>query len=254
MQKSKGFFSHDPKEKLKRKRDPFPRLSSLVKNYFVGGILVATPFAITIWLVAGFLQWIWSLYDWLPDSLQAEALADSPVAIALIEAGFTAAILVLLILGISTLGWISKQVLGQQFLNWISLLIQRIPVIRGIYSALDQLFKTFSSGKSSQFSRVVYVEYPRKESWALAFVTGPVTLPNAPKKHLNLYIPTTPNPTSGFHLIVPESQVVDSGLTVEEAFRTIISLGIVQPEGHSQKSNPPSGSGVPPNKTASPES
>ncbi len=76
---------------------------------------------------------------------------------------------------------------------------------------------------------MVYIEYPRKGCWALAFVTGKAGGPNAPANHLNVYVPTTPNPTSGFHLIVPEAEVRESQMKVEDAFKTILSLGIAQP-------------------------
>ena len=91
-----------------------------------------------------------------------------------------------------------------------------------------------AAGDKKQFSRVVYVEYPRKGSWALAFVTGSARNPTGISgDFLNVYVPTTPNPTSGFHLVVSESEVRDSHLSVEEAFSTILSLGIAQPDAKS---------------------
>ncbi len=101
-------------------------------------------------------------------------------------------------------------------------------MVRSVYSALDQLLRTLAAGGGKQFNRVVYVEYPRKGIWALAFVTGPAREKHIPEGHLNIYIPTTPNPTSGFHLIVSEADVRESGMTVEHAFKTILSLGIAQ--------------------------
>jgi uncharacterized membrane protein len=102
-------------------------------------------------------------------------------------------------------------------------------VIRGVYSALDQLLRTLANGGGQQFNRVVYIEYPRKGLLAIAFVTGPARGPAVPPGHLNVYVPTTPNPTSGFHLIVPENEVRESLLKVEDAFKTILSLGLAQP-------------------------
>ena len=126
------------------------------------------------------------------------------------------------------LGWISQQVIGAQFLRLVSRWIERIPVIRSIYSSLNQLLKTMASGDKSQFNRVVYLEYPRKGVWALGFVTSAARPIDPGERFLNVYVPTTPNPTSGFHLIVNEREVRDSHLSVEEAFKTILSLGIAQ--------------------------
>jgi uncharacterized membrane protein len=156
----------------------------------------------------------------LPESLRPENSAMSLV--------ITIGMALMLAILVSLLGWISKQYIGKKTLLGIEYLIQRIPVIRSIYSALDQLLKTLAAGGGQQFSRVVYLEYPRKGIWALAFVTGPAHGPNVPPRHLNVYVPTTPNPTSGFHLIVPEDDVRDSHMKVEDAFKTILSLGIAQ--------------------------
>jgi uncharacterized membrane protein len=134
-------------------------------------------------------------------------------------------------LGISFLGWVSKQYLGQKILELIAFLIQRIPVVRTVYSALDQLLKTVAAGGGKQFSRVVYVEFPRAGCWTLAFVTGRAKVPGSNSPHLNVFVPATPNPTSGFYLIVAEQDVREAGMSVEEAFKAILSLGIAsQPQ------------------------
>jgi uncharacterized membrane protein len=142
-----------------------------------------------------------------------------------------------LALTISFTGWISKQLLGKKILDFFEHIIQRIPVLRSIYVALEQLLKTMAQSDSRQFSRVIYLEYPRKGVWALAFVTGKAREPSIPENHVNVYVPTTPNPTSGFHLIVPESEIRDSNMSVEEAFRTILSLGIAQSSLHANRSS-----------------
>lgn len=197
-----------------------PKLGALLRSHFFTGLLVAAPIGVIVWIAMAAGRALWNLNELLPDHWQQE----NPV--------FNAAVSLALALGacvlISFLGWISTQYLGQKILETVAALIERIPVLRSVYSALDQLLKTVGTGKGQQFSRVVYVEYPRKGCWALAFVTGPARGPNAPGQHLNVYVPTTPNPTSGFHLIVPENEVRESGMKVEEAFRTILSLGIAQ--------------------------
>jgi uncharacterized membrane protein len=192
-------------------------------------MLVVLPLGVIAWISVSVLQTLWMLPHILPESWRPEYWITDPNLAELVNAGIVFLLALLLVLLISLLGWISTQYLGKKILDSIGHLIQRIPVLRSVYSALDQLLRTFTSGSGQQFNRVVYLEYPRKGVWTLAFVTGSAKGPAAPEQHLNVYVPTTPNPTSGFHLIVSESDVRDSEMSVEEAFRTILSLGIAQP-------------------------
>jgi uncharacterized membrane protein len=203
-------------------------LWALLKRHFFAGLLVVVPLGVIAWICLAVLSSLWRLHEFLPDAWQPENFLHNPVLASLVNLGFTLGAALVLALGISALGWSSKQYLGVKMLELIEHSIQRIPVIRGIYSALDQLLKTFSASGGQQFSRVVYIEYPRRGILAIAFVTSPARGPAVPPNHLNVYVPTTPNPTSGFHLIVPESDVRDSHLKVEDAFKTLLSLGIAQ--------------------------
>lgn len=205
----------------------------LLRQHFFAGLLVVIPLGVIAWILAGFGGFLWGIPDLLPDPWQPRNFLANQDLAKLLNTGFVLVLSVGIAFGISFLGWTSKRFLGQQILRFISeQIIQRIPVVRGIYGALDQLLRTLAEGKGQQFSRVVYVEYPRRGTWSIAFVTGP-----APKPHdgieeqmLNIFIPTTPNPTSGFHLIVPESDVRDAHLKVEDAFKTLLSLGIAHPQ------------------------
>lgn len=221
------------------KFNQIPNIGALLRSNFFAGLLVVIPLAVIAWMIAGAFEALWGLQLFLPEEWRPQNIFEDPTLILLINAAFTLGAALLLALGVSFLGWVSKQYLGMKLLEILASMIQRIPVVRSVYSALDQLLRTMASGGGQQFNRVVYVEYPRKGSWALAFVTGPAKGPGAPENHLNVYVPTTPNPTSGFHLIVPEAEVRESHMKVEEAFRTILSLGIAQPTG-----NTPGGSGV----------
>lgn len=210
-----------------------PGISALLKRHFFGGLLVVIPLGVAAWILASGIQVLWGLIEFLPEAWRPESFLESPPLILLLKILLVVAGTLVLALAISLLGWASKQFVGRKILDFIAEgVIQRIPVVRSIYSALDQLLRTMAAGGGQQFNRVVYVEYPRKGTWALAFVTGPAHGPNLPAGgHLNVYVPTTPNPTSGFHLIVPESEVRDSQMRVEDAFKTILSLGIAQPGG-----------------------
>jgi uncharacterized membrane protein len=206
-------------------------LGALLKKHFLAGIFILIPLGVIAWILGTVLHALWGLHHFFPEELQPENLIQARGLANLVNFLFTIAIALVLALLVSALGWASKLYLGRKTLEILSSLIQRIPVIRSIYSALDQLLKTIAVGGGAQFSRVVYVEYPRRDCWALAFVTGPARGPGAPPGHLNCYVPTTPNPTSGFHLIIPEKDVRESHLAVEEAFKTILSLGIAQSDG-----------------------
>lgn len=222
-------------------KNAFPNLVSLLRGHFFTGLLVVIPLGVIAWILGAVVGMLWRMNAFLPLSWRPESFVLDPTLAFFINLGITIGLALLLALGISVLGWMSKQYLGQKILDFIGDIIQRIPVVRSIYSALDQLLKTFATGSGQQFNRVVYVEYPRKGLWTIAFVTGPAKGPGVPPDHLNIYVPTTPNPTSGFHLLVAETEVRESHMKVEEAFKAILSLGIAQPSSPSTKGSAPHG-------------
>jgi uncharacterized membrane protein len=210
----------------------FPKtIVSLLRSNFFAGLLVVIPFAVIAWIIGIVMGMLWQFQDFLPLSWQPDNLIQNTTLALLMKIAFTLAAAISLALAISVFGWASKQFLGRKLLELLADLIQHIPVVRSIYSALDQLLRTFTAQGGQQFNRVVYVEYPRKGLWAIAFVTSTAREPGIPPGHLNIYVPTTPNPTSGFHLIVDEKEVRDTNLKVEDAFKILLSLGIAQDTG-----------------------
>ncbi|MBI4924940.1 MAG: DUF502 domain-containing protein [Bdellovibrio sp.] len=207
----------------------FYKCISFLKNHFLTGFFVVIPIAVIVWILGELLSFFWQFQALLPESFKPEAWALHPALVFLFNSLMVGLFAFLFIFIIACMGWISKMYLGQKVLEFISELIQHIPVLRSIYSALEQLLKAMTPSGSHQFNRVVYIEYPRKGIWALAFVTCQAVGYTLPKGYLNVFLPATPNPTSGFHLIVKEDEVIDSKMKVEEAFRTILSLGIAQP-------------------------
>ncbi|MBC7386696.1 MAG: DUF502 domain-containing protein [Cryobacterium sp.] len=205
--------------------------ASLFRRHFLTGVFVLIPFGVVAWLLAKVFAAMWTLHLLIPEEWKPIYHFDEVTA-QLLNFGITIGLTILFAFFVSVLGWFSKNILGARILRFFGSLIQRIPVVRAIYSSLNQLLKTMASGDKQQFSRVVYIEYPRKGCYALAFVTSVARAPVADPRegYLNVYVPTTPNPTSGFHLILAESEVRDSQLSVEEAFKTILSLGIAQKE------------------------
>lgn len=195
-----------------------------LKNNFLTGLLVIFPLGVIAWILSAIFQGLWSFRDWLPTELQPQSVFGNSL--------FTLSVLAMLVAVVSVVGVFSKFYLGRKILNSLGYLIQRIPLIRSVYSALEQLTRAFAQGGGSgQFSRVVYVEFPRAGIWTLAFVTGDNKNAALPPDSVNLFVPTTPNPTSGFFLIAEEKDLRESGMSVEEAFKNLISLGIAGP-GH----------------------
>jgi len=200
-----------------------------VRRYFVAGLLAFAPIGITFWAIAWIIQRLDNLLlprviDWI-----FPALETPPKAPPLVGALFT--FLVIILSGI-----IVRHFFGQELVKVGERMLSQVPVARSIYGAVKQLFEAILASSSSQsgFSRVVLIEYPRKGIYGLAFVTGPVrgrvasVLPE--RRLVHCFVPTTPNPTSGFYLIVPEEDVINVGLSVEDAFKLIMSAGLVSPD------------------------
>jgi uncharacterized membrane protein len=200
-----------------------------VRRYFVAGMLAFAPIGITVWAIA-----------WIVGSLDALLLpklidlffpnADTPPDLPpLVGALFT--FLVILLSGV-----IVRHFFGHEIVKLSERILARVPVASSIYAGVKQLFEAILSTSTAQssFSRVVVIEYPRKGIYGLAFVTGTVRGQLAKKFEgrtmLNCFVPTTPNPTSGFYLLVPVEDVIDVDLSVEEAFKVIMSAGLVTPD------------------------
>jgi uncharacterized membrane protein len=205
------------------------RFREALRRYFVAGILAFAPIAITIWAVAWIIQ---RLDNLLLPSVLALLLPDlaEPPRLPFVGALFT--LFVILILGI-----IARHLFGGEFVRAWERLLGRVPVARNIYSGVKQLFEAiFRSDQRSRFNRVVLIEYPRKGIYALAFTTGPArgaVAQVAGQSMINCFLPTTPNPTSGYYLLVPDTDLVDVDLSVEEAFKLVMSAGLVTPERQS---------------------
>lgn len=213
-------------ENLKKK---FPRVGPLLRSNFLAGIFVLLPLAVSGYLLLIVVDKLWRIKDLIPEHWLPEVLQHSALGF-LFNVLFTAVSTLILALLISAMGWFSKQYLGQKVIRFVSEVLQHIPILRSVHGALEQLLSTISKGEGSQFSRVVLVEFPKAGMYSLAFVTGASKVDRDLVGYINVFIPMTPNPTSGFYLIVPESAVKETHLTVEEAFRTLLSLGIAQPQ------------------------
>lgn len=194
------------------------KIKHIIKDHFLSGLIVIAPILIVVivfqWIFGGLFS---SIHEWTGT---ISPLFDFLIFFGILLSG---------ILMVSLVGLFSRLYFGKKVFEWFKEGMQKIPFFGAIYSSLEQLISAISSSGGKQFSRVVFVEYPRKEVWAIAFVTGNAKLKGIPPGYLSVFIPTVPNPTSGFHLMVQEKEVVESGLKVDDAFKIILSLGVAMP-------------------------
>jgi uncharacterized membrane protein len=203
------------------------RLLKIIRDHLLSGLLVLAPlFIVSIvfqWVIGGIMGWIEEVpLRFFFDNSSSEVAGVFRLVLML-------GILLAGVMIISGVGFFSRLYFGKKILEWMKEGLEKIPFFGSIYSSLNQLFAAVSPEGGKQFSRVVYVEYPRKGVWAVAFVTGQAKMRGLPPGSISVFIPTVPNPTSGFHLMVNETEVVDSGLSVEDAFKLILSLGVAVP-------------------------
>ena len=204
------------------------------RRYFVAGLLAFAPIAITFWAVGFIITRLDNLL--LPRFIQFlfPSLENPPDLPPLVGALFT--FIVILFAGV-----IVRHFFGNELVRIGERLLSRVPVARSIYHGVKQLFEAILSTADHKkgFSRVVLIEYPRKGMWGIAFVTGEASGPLArafpDQKVVNCFIPTTPNPTSGFYLLVPAEDIVEVDLSVEDAFKVIMSAGLVTPDRNSEQ-------------------
>lgn len=192
-----------------------------IRTWFLAGILVGVPAAVTIWVLVSLVGFLEGAVKLLPDALEPENLLGFRIP----GLGILLALSTVLLIGLATRSYI-----GSRTIALYENLIARLPVVSWIYQGIKQLLEAVFLSDKGHFQKVVMVEYPRKDAWALAFRTGTAFMQGADgTKMINVFLPTTPNPTSGFYLVLPESDVVDVDITVEQAFKLIMSAGIVAP-------------------------
>jgi uncharacterized membrane protein len=205
------------------------RLQQDLNNDLIAGLLVVIPLATTIWLATTVTRFVLAFLTSIPKQLNPFHTLD-PILQELINLGLG---LLVPLLGILLIGLMARNIVGRWLLEFGEGTLQRIPVAGSVYKTLKQLLETFLRDNSTRFRRVVLVEYPREGLYALGFVTGVLGSTLAAgfdQPMLSVFIPTAPNPTTGWYAVVPEASVKDLNLSVEDAFRTIISAGIVNPD------------------------
>lgn len=212
------------------------RLQQDLKNDLIAGLLVVIPLATTIWLATTVSRFVLAFLTSIPKQFNPFNTLN-PVLQELINLGVG---LLVPLLGILLIGLMARNIVGRWLLEFGEGTLLRIPLAGSVYKTLKQLLETFLQGSSTRFRRVVLIEYPRQGIYAIGFVTGVLSASLAAdfqETMLSVFIPTAPNPTTGWYAVVPESSVRDIDLSVEDAFRTIISAGIVSPDDRATPSN-----------------
>ncbi len=196
------------------------RINTHFKRYFLAGLILWAPLSITIWVIA----WVFDVLDSvLPMAIRSEALFGRHIP------GFGVVVVVLLIL---LTGFVAANLIGQKLVEVWEGLMRRIPLFRSIYSSVKQVSDTILSPNGQAFRQAVLIQYPRQGSWTIGFLTGTPASDVAqhlPTECVSVYVPTTPNPTSGFFLMMPKSEVIELSIGVDAALKYVVSMGTVPP-------------------------
>jgi len=197
----------------------------MLKKYLITGLLIWIPLAFTIWVLVQIVSFMDGALLLLPPPWRPESWLGFPLP----GAG-----LVLLALVVLLTGMAAANIMGQRLVRWWEALLSRIPIVRSIYSSVKQVSDTLLAQDGNSFRRAVLVEFPQRGQWTVAFVVGTPSdrvAPHLRKDSLVVYVPTAPNPTSGYTLIVPPDEVRDLDRSVDDALKFVISLGVVGAEG-----------------------
>ncbi|GJL84451.1 MAG: membrane protein [Micavibrio sp.] len=200
-----------------------------VRGYLLAGILVTAPISITVYLTWVFLTFI--------DTRVAKILPDDWYAALYGGTTFPGLGLVIALVFFVIVGWFAKNFFGRLVIRLSEYIVHRMPVIRTLYGAIKQIFETIMASQSSAFREAVMLEYPRKGVYSIGFVTGKTEgeVQRATKNEtINVFVPTTPNPTSGYLLFVPKKELIYLDMSVEEAIKLVVSAGIITPPDKSE--------------------
>lgn len=194
---------------------------SRIKRYLLAGIVVTAPAFITLYTTIALVN----LADrWVKSLIPARFYPDVRI-LGIPGIGLVFLLILLVVIGFLTASW-----LGNILIGIADRFFSNTPVLSSLYSTLKQLFHTFLGDNTNAFRRVVLVEFPRDGCWSIGFVTGtfPMQMENAAEEMLYVFVPTTPNPTNGFLVVLPQSKVRDSNMTVEQGLKAVVSMGITR--------------------------
>ena len=202
-----------------------PGIVSRIRTYFLTGLVVAGPVAVTLWLIWWFVTWVDGLVrPFIPGAYRPETYL--PVRIPGLG-------LIIAFVALTLLGFLTANLIGRKLVDFGEGILSRMPIVRPIYRTAKQIFETLFSKSESSFRRVGLVEFPSPGMWSLVFLTQSPTEQIAGRlpasEYVSAFMPCTPNPTTGFFFYVPKGDVIELDITVEQAMTVIMSAGIVQP-------------------------
>lgn len=204
------------------------RFKQDLKNDLIAGLLVVIPLATTIWLTITIANWVINFLTRIPKQLNPfDNMHPILVNLLNLAVGFAVPLLCILIIGL-----MARNIAGRWLLDVGEDLLVAIPLAGAVYKTLKQLLETLLKDTNGRFRRVVLVEYPRRGVWAIGFVTGSMSneiQSQMMRPMLSVFVPTTPNPTTGWYAVVPEEEVINLSMSIEDAFKVIVSGGIVAP-------------------------
>ncbi|GGX14496.1 DUF502 domain-containing protein [Undibacterium macrobrachii] len=195
-----------------------------MRKYFITGLLTLVPIAITAWVLHAVISSMDQTLLLLPEQWRPEALIGLKIP------GFGVVLTVLIIF---ITGLLTRNFIGNYIVSAWEALLNRIPIVNSIYSSVKQVSDTLFSSSGNAFSKALLIEYPRQGAWTIAFLTGKPS--GDVSKHLgedfiSVYVPTTPNPTSGYFLIIPKKDAIELDMSVDTALKYVVSMGVVAPE------------------------
>lgn len=200
----------------------------LIKRYFITGLVIWVPLVITGWVLSMIVSTLDQSLRLLPESIHPQSL----VGFAIPGAGAVVTLLMILLTGL-----LAANFIGQKLVAWWEKLLARIPVVNSVYNSVKQVSDTLFAPNGNAFRKAMLVRYPHPESWTIAFMTGQPggdVINHLQGEYVSVYVPTTPNPTSGFFLMMPAKDTIELDMTVDEALKYIISMGVVAPPSHAR--------------------
>src|SRR6188472_464155 len=202
------------------------------RNYFLTGLVVAGPVAITLYLTWWFVNWVDNLVrPFVPTAYRPETY---------LPFGLPGSGLIVAVFALTMLGFLTANLIGRTLVDLGERLLGRMPVVRAIYRGLKQVFETLFSGQGSSFRRVGLVEFPSPGMWSIVLISQSPSVEIANKlpgqeEHISVFLPCAPNPTTGFFFYVPKSKILEVQMSAEDAATLIMSCGVVQPGSDPQK-------------------
>ena len=236
MSSKKSKSSPTPVDDILEPGKQKPSLISYLRGRFLAGVVIAAPITITIYLVLSFIFWIdrivkplipkaWNPETYIPGSIN---IFGNEITLGLPGPGLLVAAILLTLLGA-----VGANLIGRALITAGDRFLSNLPVVKNIYSLFKQLFETIASNQEPSFRDMVLIEYPKKGTWCIGFVTAPIkgeVLAKLGEGMIGVFVPTTPNPTSGFYMFAPKAELIDLGMSVEEGAKMIVSVGMVVPD------------------------